>query len=455
MKRIHFIAIGGSAMHNLAIALHKAGYIVTGSDDEIFEPSRSRLSKLGLLPDKEGWFPEKLKQNPDAVILGMHARKNNPELLEAQRLGLKIFSYPEYLYRHSAEKTRVVIGGSHGKTTTTAMVLHALHYHNIDTDFMVGAQLDGFDTMVSLSEKNRAMIMEGDEYLTSPIDLRPKFHIYKPHIAVITGIAWDHMNVFPTYENYLEQFRVFIRKIVSGGTLIYNTADEEVVRLVEEESRSDLTLKPYELPDYEVTEGRIILHAAGNKWPLQIYGQHNLLNLEAAKQVTEKLGVDAESFYEAMKTFRGASGRMEVLYKDEAFTIIRDFAHAPSKLKATIEAVRETYPERQLTAVMELHTYSSLNKNFLPQYSGSMKTADQKVIFFTPHTLEMKKLPVLLPEEVKTFFDDPQLSVFTNTKSLSSFLSGISKQNRVLLLMSSGSFGGIDLFSLISEVKKK
>ncbi|MGM0565454.1 MAG: UDP-N-acetylmuramate--L-alanine ligase [Bacteroidota bacterium] len=454
MKRIHFIAIGGSAMHNLAIALHKAGYIVSGSDDEIFEPSRSRLSKYGLLPENEGWFPEKLEQKPDAVILGMHARKNNPELLEAQKLALKIYSYPEYLYRHSAEKTRIVIGGSHGKTTTTAMVLHALHYHNIDTDFMVGAQLDGFDTMVSLSEKNKAMIMEGDEYLTSPIDLRPKFHVYKPHIAVITGIAWDHMNVFPTYENYLEQFRVFIRKIIAGGTLIYNAADDEVVRLVEEESPSNLALKPYNLPDYEVTEKRIILHAAGKKWPLQIYGQHNLLNLEAAKRVAEKLDVNAEGFYEAMQTFRGASGRMEILYEDEAFTVIRDFAHAPSKLKATVEAVKETYPERQLTAVMELHTYSSLNKNFLPQYSGSMQAADEKVVFYTPHTLAMKKLPELSPEEVKSFFDDPKADVYTNTKSLSSFLSGISRQNRVLLLMSSGSFGGIDLCSLIPQDKK-
>lgn len=440
-------------MHNLAIALHKAGYEVTGSDDEIFEPSRSRLAKYGLLPKQQGWYPDKIKENTDAVILGMHARKNNPELLEAQKKGITVYSYPEYLYRHAENKNRIVIGGSHGKTTTTAMVLHALHYYRIKTDFMVGAQLKGFETMVSLSEKNNTILLEGDEYLTSPIDRRPKFHLYQPHVAVITGIAWDHMNVFPTYEAYVEQFRIFIHKTEPGGKLIYCADDPEVVKLIQEENRPDLEYIPYHQPAYEIKDGRTVVRAGRRKWPLTVFGRHNLLNMEAAQHIAREFNIMPEEFYTAMQSFSGASGRLEIVYEQDSFTVLRDFAHAPSKLKATIDAVKEAYPGRWLTAVMELHTYSSLNKYFLPQYSGSMKAADQKVVFYTPHTLEMKKLPELSSEEVQTFFNDPHLKVITSAKSLSSFLSGISKQNCVLLLMSSGSFGGIELLSSVHQNK--
>jgi|AntRauTorcE11898_2_1112593.scaffolds.fasta_scaffold03577_2 UDP-N-acetylmuramate: L-alanyl-gamma-D-glutamyl-meso-diaminopimelate ligase len=454
-QQAHFIAIGGSAMHNLAIALHRAGATVTGSDDEIFEPSRSRLKKYGLLPPEEGWFPERIHSGLDAVILGMHAKKDNPELSEAEKSGVTIYSYPEFLYRHSCNKKRVVIGGSHGKTTTTAMILHVLHYNNINADFMVGAQLAGFETMVQLSEEAPVMILEGDEYLTSPVDLRPKFHLYKPHTAVITGIAWDHMNVFPTFDNYVEQFRIFAGSIMPGGTLIYCSADAELERLIRDLEQGDIHQYGYGLPGYRVKEGVVYITAEGYEWPMKVIGQHNLMNMEAARLVCEDLGLDGKAFYEAMQSFEGASGRLEKLYDDGSLTVIKDFAHAPSKLKATIGAVKEAYPGRNLIAVMELHTFSSLNKQFLPQYASSMQGADTKAVFYSPHTLEMKKLPAITAEEVYDFFNDNTLAVITSPGRLERYLRKHLQKNSVLLLMSSGNFGGVALQELIRELESK
>lgn len=445
MKRYHFIAIGGAAMHNLALALYKQGHLITGSDDEIFEPSRGRLKKAGLLPESEGWHPEKLDKDLDGVILGMHAKEDNPELKKAQELGLKIYSYPEFLYNHAKDKMRLVIGGSHGKTTTTAMVLHVLNHQKIKSDYMVGAQLKGFETMVSLSEDAEMMVLEGDEYLTSPIDRRPKFHLYKPDAAVITGIAWDHMNVFPTFDNYLEQFREYIRLIEPQGKLIYCNLDADVQQVVGEVQRDDIEYIPYGLPEYKQDENGVSVLYQDKTFPMLVFGKHNLMNMQAARYLCESVGVSTQAFYQAMQSFSGASGRLETLRHSDTTTIFRDFAHAPSKLKATINAVKEKDPNRRLIAVMELHTFSSLNKDFLPHYKDSMNEADTKVVFYSPHTLQLKRLPELSKLEVKEFFGSDDLEVITEVKELQQFLSRQDYRHTNLLLMSSGNFGGLDL----------
>ncbi len=453
--KVHFIAIGGSAMHNLAIALHKKGYRVSGSDDEIFEPSRSRLLRYGILPEKQGWFPEKIDPSLDAVIVGMHARKDNPELARAREAGLNIYSYPEFLYEQSKEKTRIVIGGSHGKTTITAMILHVLHYHGIETDYMVGAQLEGFDVMVKLSEKAPFMVLEGDEYLSSPLDLRPKFHLYKPHIALISGIAWDHINVFKTYENYLEQFRGFIRCIEDQGKLIYCSEDQEVEKLVEEERPQNLTLYPYGLPSHEIRDGITVLTHKSKEYPLKVFGRHNLLNINAARVVCHQLGVSNPMFFEAIQGFKGASKRLEQFYNKNGTVFFRDFAHAPSKVKATAMAVKEQYPVKKLVVCMELHTFSSLSKNFLDQYKGALDAADQAMVFFNPHALELKKLPNLEFSEIEKAFGKKDLQVFNDPGKLFELLIKTEPTDTCFLFMSSGNFGGLDFSKLLAPAMEQ
>lgn len=442
---VHFIAIGGSAMHNLAIALHKKGFIVSGSDDEILEPSKSRLAKHGILPENIGWFPEKLTNSLDAVILGMHARADNPELLQAQKLGLKIFSYPEYIYEQTKDKIRIVIGGSHGKTTITSMILHVLNFHQIDCDYMVGAQLEGFDTMVKLTQSAKIAVIEGDEYLSSPIDRRPKFHLYFPNIAIISGIAWDHINVFPTFEIYVEQFRKFIQLISEKGTLIYCENDIEVKKLGETAS---ITLKklPYGIPQHTIENGLTSLVGKNDKetYPLRIFGEHNLMNLEAARLACVEVGVKDSHFFEAIASFKGASKRLEIVTQNDSTVVYKDFAHSPSKLKATTAAVKKQFPKRKLIACMELHTFSSLNEEFLQHYSGSMKEADQAFVYFNPHTIAHKKLKPISIEQVQTAFGGENLSVYTDANELVSELKKIDWHNKNLLMMSSGNFDGID-----------
>ncbi len=441
---IHFIAIGGSAMHNLALALHQKGETVTGSDDEIFEPSKSRLKNKGLLPESQGWFPEKITSEIDAVILGMHAKKDNPELLKATELGLKIYSYPEFLYEQSKHKTRVVIGGSHGKTTITSMILHVMHYQNKKVDYMVGAQLEGFETMVHLTAENDFMVLEGDEYLSSPIDLRPKFHLYKPNIALLSGIAWDHINVFPTFENYVEQFRIFLTQITPGGALIYNEEDPEVKRLVEE---SNLPIKkyPYKTPSYKVENGKTLLETPEGPMPIEVFGNHNLNNLEGARWICQLMGVDAEDFYEAIATFKGASKRLEKIAENPNSVAYKDFAHSPSKVKATTEAVKNQYPNRRLIACLELHTYSSLNPEFLNEYKGALDAADSAVVFYSPHAVLLKKLEAIKSEQIDKAFGREDLMVFTNPADFKTYLYSQDFENTALLLMSSGNYGGLDL----------
>ncbi len=438
-------------MHNLAIALCQKGITVTGSDDEIFDPAKSRLEKYGLLPESFGWHPERITKDLDAVVLGMHARIDNPELLKAQELGLKIYSYPEYLYEQSKEKLRIVIGGSHGKTTTTAMILHVLAHCGIEADYMVGAQLKGFDVMVRLSHTAKVMVIEGDEYLTSPIDRRPKFHLYKPNVAIITGIEWDHINVFPTFDIYREQFSKFIDLIEPNGTCIYCDEDKEVQRVAMENKRGDLLMLPYVCPNHVVENGITILNdTKGCKIPLKIFGHHNLLNLTAARLACRQVGVSDDQFYDAISSFEGASKRLELVKKNDSCAVYKDFAHAPSKLRATIHAMREQYPTRLLVACMELHTFSSLTQEFLQQYAGSMEEADVKMVYYSKHALQLKKLPDLDPEEVRKAFGD--VEVFTDSKVMVDKVKSIEWSNANLLMMSSGNFDGIDFAQLADEI---
>jgi len=451
--KVHFIAIGGSAMHNLAIALHKKGFEITGSDDVLFEPSISRLAKHGLLPQQNGWFPEKITDDLDAVILGMHARVDNPELLEAQQKGIKIYSYPEYVYEQSKDKLRVVIGGSHGKTTITSMILHALQAAGKDFDYLVGAQLEGFDTMVRLSNAP-LIIIEGDEYLSSPIDRRPKFHLYKANLAVISGIAWDHINVFPTFENYTEQFEIFIQTIQPNGAVFYAGNDTVLQELISK-NQSAVTKTAYNLPRYEVVNGVTSVIAQDVKYDLQIFGDHNLLNLEAARSICEQLGISNHAYYSSMLTFKGAARRLELLGKNEVTNIYKDFAHSPSKLKATLHAVKTQFPDRQLIACMELHTFSSLNKDFLNEYAGCMKEADNAIVYIDAQTFVQKKMEPYDETTVKEAFDQQNLLFYDNPQNLTAYIIKQELAGKNLLLMSSGNFGGINLNDLTSTLLNK
>ena len=447
--KIHFIAIGGSAMHNLALALYQKGYQITGSDDTIHDPSKSRLAAKGLLPQEFGWFEEKITSDLDAVILGMHAKEDNPELLKAQELGLKIYSYPEFLYEQSKHKTRVVIGGSHGKTTITSMILHVLNYHDREVDYMVGAQLEGFDTMVHLTEENEFIVLEGDEYLSSPIDRRPKFHLYKPNIALLSGIAWDHINVFPTYENYVEQFSLFTDSLVNGGIMVYNEEDNEVKRVVEESTNS-IKKYPYNTPEYFIEDGVTYLSTPEGDLPLEVFGEHNLQNIAGAKWICQHMGIDEEDFYEAIASFSGASKRLEKIAESNSTVAFKDFAHSPSKVKATTEAVKNQYSNRKLLACLELHTYSSLNEEFLTEYKGALDAADTAVVFYSPHAVKIKRLKEISEEQIFEAFQRKDLIVYTKPEDFKAFLFNEDISNSALLLMSSGNYGGLDF----DEVKK-
>jgi len=441
--QIHFIAIGGSAMHNLAIALHTKGYQITGSDDTIFEPSKSRLKVKELLPNEFGWFPEKITTELDAVVLGMHAKADNPELLKAQELGVKIYSYPEFLYEQSKNKTRVVIGGSHGKTTITSMILHVMHYHDKNVDYMVGAQLEGFDTMVHLTEENDFIVLEGDEYLSSPIDRRPKFHLYKPNIALLSGIAWDHINVFPTMENYVEQFETFLACMSNAAIMVYNEEDS-IVKKVVEESDKHMKRYPYQLPKYKIIDGQTYLETNEGPMPIEIFGNHNLSNLAGAKWICQHMGVDEDEFYEAIATFKGASKRLEKIAESKGKVAYKDFAHSPSKVKATTNAVAEQYNTRKTIACLELHTYSSLNAEFLKEYENALDAADEAIVFYSPSAVAIKKLEEVSEQQIFDAFKRNDLKVFTNPEGFKTHLFNMNLDNSVLLLMSSGNYGGLD-----------
>ena len=448
--RVHFIAIGGSAMHNLAIALHRKGIQVSGSDDEIFEPSRTRLEKEGILPTNIGWDVTNIHAELDAVILGMHAREDNPELLKAKELQIPIFSYPEYLYEQSKDKMRIVIGGSHGKTTITSMLLHAINKLGLNVDYMVGAQLEGYDCMVKLTHDAKFMILEGDEYLSSPIDRRPKFHLYHPNVALISGIAWDHINVFPTFENYTNQFEIFCDLIEPNGTLIYNTEDPEV-RKLGEQTREGITSIAYQTPTFEPTETGTLLHFEGQSYPLLVFGPHNLQNLMGAMNLAKSIGIDHAAFLQAMSDFTGAGKRLQKVIERPNFVMFKDFAHSPSKLKATTAAVKHQYPNRKVVACMELHTFSSLKKEFLPHYEGAMIAADEALVYFNPEVVHHKKLEPISIQQVSSGFGG-SVDVKDKTADVLSFIRSQSWNNAVLLMMSSGNFDGIDYDQLGEEL---
>lgn len=450
--RIHFIAIGGSAMHNLAIALHNKGEQVTGSDDEIFDPSKSRLAAKGLLPKQYGWFEDNISSDIDAVILGMHAKQDNIELLRAKALGLTIYSYPEFLYEQSKNKTRVVIGGSHGKTTITSMILHVMHYHDKEVDYMVGAQLEGFDTMVHLTKENDFIVLEGDEYLSSALDRRPKFHLYKPNIALLSGIAWDHINVFPTFDNYVEQFRVFLSQITHGGAIVYNQEDIEVKQVVEA-TQNQIKKYPYQTPRFSVENGDTLLDTEDGPMPIEVFGKHNLNNLEGARWICQLMGVQQEDFYEAIATFKGASKRLEKIGQGPTSIAYKDFAHSPSKVRATTQALKSQYPERDLLACLELHTYSSLNPEFLSEYKGTLNDADKAVVFYSPNAVKIKKLDAVSSTQILKAFQREDLVVFTDPAAFQDYLFEQDFTETSLLLMSSGNYGGLD-FEKVKEILK-
>lgn len=441
--KIHFISIGGSVMHQLAIALKRKGYQVTGSDDEIFEPSKTNLSREGLLPTEIGWNPGNINSSLDAVILGMHAKADNPELLKARELNLPIYSFPEYIYQESRDKTRVVVGGSHGKTTTTSMIMHVLREAGKDFDYLVGARLQGFDQSVNISHAP-VIVCEGDEYPASIIEKRPKFHFLFPHIAVLTGIAWDHINVFPTFENYLEQFSIFIDKIEAGGHLIYNEDDKVLAKLINDHRRNDIQYHPYSVPEHTIKNGVTRVRIDGEETELRVFGDHNLLNLYAAWLVCRQLNVSASVFAKAIGSFTGAAKRLEFLAGNDGTTFYRDFAHAPSKVRATIEALKNQFPERKLIAALELHTYSSLNEAFMKEYRGAMQQADDASVFYSRHALELKRMPELPKEIVKQGFGKENLEVFNDRAALEQWLRSRNYKNSVVVFMSSGNYDGFD-----------
>src|SRR5665647_184285 len=443
---VHFIAIGGSVMHQLAIALKRKGYFVSGSDDEIFEPAKSNLEKENILPSETGWFPEKITKNIDAVILGMHAKDDNSELQKAKELGLKIYSFPEYIYQGSKDKIRVAVGGSHGKTSTTAMIMHVLKNAEKKFDYLVGARLHGFEQSVNITDAP-IIICEADEYPASVIEKRPKFHFLFPHIAVITGIAWDHINVFPTFDFYLEQFKIFIEKIEKGGVLIYNETDPVLKKLVFDNKRNDIRYISYGLPTYVIHEGITSVMIDKENIGLKIFGNHNLLNLQAAFNVCKELGIKDSDFAKAIAFFTGASKRLELLAETEDYNIYRDFAHAPSKVMASINAVKQQFPQRKLVAILELHTFSSLNEKFMHEYTGAMDNADKGIVFYSKHALELKRMPMLEPQSVIAGFNKLNLEVITVKEQLEKKLESIDTSNTNFLFMSSGNYEGIDILN--------
>lgn len=438
-------------MHNLALALQKIGHNVSGSDDEIYNPAKDRLEKAGLLPEKFGWFPEKITPELDLAILGMHARADNPELLRAQEIGVQVMSFPEFIYKQSKDKKRIVVAGSHGKTTTTSMIMHVLRNVGVDFDYLVGAQLEGFDTMVRLSDAP-IMVIEGDEYLSSPIDRRPKFLHYRPHVAVITGVAWDHINVFPTYEAYCRQFELLIQNMEAEGNLFFYGPDKDLADIISR-SKSEIYATPYSTLPHRIVDGETIVRTTDRDvFKLKIFGDHNLANLAAAKLVCSTIGIRERAFWKAIQTFTGAAKRLQNLVSGESFSAWLDFAHAPSKAKATVEAVRKLHPERRLIACLELHTFSSLNKDFLPLYKGSLEPANVAAVFYSPHTLEMKKMPPVAPAEIQAAFGKTGLQVFTERADLEAFIKQQDLENANLLLMSSGNFGGMEIPAFVESL---
>jgi UDP-N-acetylmuramate: L-alanyl-gamma-D-glutamyl-meso-diaminopimelate ligase len=451
-SKLHFIAIGGSAMHNLAIDAKLKGFQVTGSDDEIFDPSRTRLEQNGLLPTEMGWSADRITSDLDAVIVGMHAHSDNPEILKAQELGLKIYSFPEYVLEQSRHKHRIVIAGSHGKTTITAMIMHVLKACGRKFDYLVGASVDGFENQVSLSKNTPTIIIEGDEYLSAPFDKTPKFLRYQHHVGVISGIAWDHMNVYPSFDEYVAPFEDFADATPKAGSLIYSQ-DDSIASVIGAKERTDVVQIAYQAHPHKIVDGVTYL-TIKKQDPIKVafFGEHNLKNVSAAKAVCARLGIDEEPFYKAISSFKGAGKRLERVVEKSNFVMFKDYAHSPSKVLATTSAVKRQYVERKLIACLELHTYSSLNKDFLPQYNDTLNTADQAIIYFNPKALAIKKIPPIPHEDIAKAFDHDNLKIFEDSEALEAHLASISWHNKNLLMMSSGNFNGLNLQEMGNKI---
>lgn len=449
--RVHFIAIGGSVMHNLAISLASSGYIVTGSDDEIHDPSGERLKSAGLLPETNGWFPDKITTDLDAIIVGMHAKIDNPELLKAKELNLKIYSFPEFVYANSVNKQRIVISGSHGKTTITSMIMHALKSAGYEFDYLVGARVNGFERNVHLTKDNPFIIIEGDEYFASPLDPRPKFLIYDPHILVVSGVSWDHINVFPTEEDYVEPFVKLIGSLSKAAACIYNKEDKTVRDLVNKLTDKELhSVYPYYTPSYKVNKSGISeIKLENRKFPIKLIGRHNASNIAAAWEVCKLLALSFEEFIAAISVYEGAAMRLQKIYEDDHTVVIRDFAHAPSKVIASVEAVAEHYKDHNVIACLELHTYSSLNKAYLSRYSNSLKKIKNKLVLVSNKTLQLKKLPNISALDIRKAFQDNGIRFVQNKIEMLTSLKSMLKKRDVILLMSSGNFEGLDVKELL------
>lgn len=451
-QRLHFIAIGGSVMHNLAISLKQAGYAVSGSDDEFFEPSRSALEANGLLPSQTGWYADRIDQSIEAVIIGMHAKQDNPELLKAKELDIPVFSFPEFILKQAKDKQRIVIAGSHGKTTITGIIVHVLNYFKRDFDYIIGAKVRGIENNVKLSSKAPIIIIEGDEYFSSPLDPTPKFLRYQHHIGLISGVAWDHYNVFPTEEDYVRYFDHFADQTPKGGILIFCEQDP-LAMMIGTKDRADVQAISYKSHPHTIDGNKFFLTEGKERYPINVFGSHNLLNINGAREVLKKLGISNEQFYEAIASFEGASGRLEKIYELNSFVVYKDFAHAPSKVKATVKAMKELNAAKDVVACLELHTYSSLNKNFLPQYRDSLKAAQTAIVYFNPEKIKAKNLEPLTEDEVRQAFNLPTLHVFTDAQSLTDFLLSQNFNNKNLLMMTSGDFGGIDIPNMAATLK--
>jgi UDP-N-acetylmuramate: L-alanyl-gamma-D-glutamyl-meso-diaminopimelate ligase len=452
MKHIHFIAIGGAIMHQLALSLLRQGNKVTGSDDEINDPAKSNLEKAGILPEKYGWYPDKISKDVNAVVLGMHAKGDNPELVRAQELGIPIYSFPQYVYEVSRDKKRVVVAGSHGKTTITSMIMHILKHEGVEFDYLVGAKVAGFEQSVQLTDAP-LIVLEGDEYPASVVEKRPKIFFYHPHVSVLSGIAWDHINVFPTYENYCSQFEHYLENMEKGAKLYYNAEDPEVVRIVKK-SAKNLDTVPYKMPSFRYVNGEAFVDTGAGEIKVAVFGRHNLLNMQAAVAVCETLGISTRVAYDAIANFTGAAKRLEKILEEENLVAYRDFAHAPSKLKATLDAVREAYPDHKLIACFELHTYSSLNEEFLNEYAHSMDSSDDALVYFSHHALSLKGLPELKNEVVQRHFERQDLEVIDNKRGMEDKVRSLlynRQKPTCLLLMSSGTFDGIDWNGVVSQ----
>lgn len=443
--RIHCISHWWRVTSSLAIQLKLLGHNVTGHDDEIYEPSKSALAQHGLLPQHEWWDADSVTSDIDMIVLGMHASADNPELLRAKELGLMIKSYPEVIYEFSKNKMRVVIAGSHGKTTTTSMVMHVLKHNGISFDWVVGGIVPGFDTMVSLDDNHKIIIIEWDEYPDGKINMTAKMLLYKHNIGILNGIAWDHITTYPTFDSYLLPFQTFVDQTPTDGFLGYYQDDQEVTNIMEHTDTQAQTVW-YTVHPHIIRDGITYLQTPQWEVKLSIFWAHNCINISAAKLVCNQLDLSDEQFYAAIWSFTGAGNRLQLIHQDDAkhLTILRDFAHSPSKLTATINAVKTQYPDRTIIGLFELHTFASLSASFLPEYKWSFDAADIACVYYDDHTFQIKRMTPLTKEVVINGFGRSDLVVQDSANDLQAWYDNLDLTNSVVVLMSSGNFGGVE-----------